>query len=107
MKNRIQSIKRMKRELKTVEKMIYIFCENKHDNKQLCAECSALLDYVKKRLDNCPLYEDKPVCVDCKIHCYRKAEREAICEIMRYSGPKMIYRHPILAIWHIIDSKIR
>jgi hypothetical protein len=26
-------------------------------------------------------------------------------EVMRYAGPRMIWRHPILAIWHMIDGK--
>lgn len=24
---------------------------------------------------------------------------------MRYSGPRMIYKHPIAALWHMIDRR--
>jgi hypothetical protein len=29
--------------------------------------------------------------------------RENIRVVMRYSGPRMIYKHPIAAVWHMID----
>jgi hypothetical protein len=32
--------------------------------------------------------------------------RERIKQVMRYSGPKMTFRHPILALFHVIDSYI-
>lgn len=101
-----KSLNRMKRELLTVEKMINIYCKINHKETILCSNCSELLDYVKKKLDNCPFYEDKPVCVNCSVHCYKKQEREQIKEIMRFSGPKMIYKHPYLAIRHLIDEKL-
>ena len=31
--------------------------------------------------------------------------REKIRMVMRYSGPRMIYKHPIAAIWHMIDRR--
>jgi hypothetical protein len=31
--------------------------------------------------------------------------REKIKEIMRFSGPRMIFYHPIMAIRHLIESK--
>jgi hypothetical protein len=31
--------------------------------------------------------------------------RELIKKVMKYSGPKMIFHHPILAIKHLIESK--
>jgi hypothetical protein len=31
--------------------------------------------------------------------------REKIREIMRFSGPRMIFYHPIMAIRHLIESK--
>jgi hypothetical protein len=31
--------------------------------------------------------------------------RERIREVMRYAGPRMILRHPILAIWHLLDGR--
>jgi hypothetical protein len=31
--------------------------------------------------------------------------REKIKEVMRFSGPRMIFCHPIMAIRHLIESK--
>jgi hypothetical protein len=44
-------------------------------------------------------------CEACPIHCYAKAEREQMREVMRYSGPRMLLRHPVLAIRHLLDGR--
>jgi hypothetical protein len=31
--------------------------------------------------------------------------REKIREVMRFSGPRMIFHHPIMAIRHLIESR--
>jgi hypothetical protein len=31
--------------------------------------------------------------------------RERVKEVMRYSGPRMTYRHPLLAFFHLIDGR--
>lgn len=95
----------LKREKKTVLSMIQIFCKGNHFQNTLCDDCKELLDYSLKRIDNCIFIDNKPVCVDCEIHCYNKEMREKIKVIMRYSGPKMIYRHPVLAINHLLRKR--
>ena len=35
-------------------------------------------------------------CQDCDIHCQRGEAQERIKEIMRYSAPRMAYRHPLM-----------
>jgi len=95
---------RIEREKLTVEKMIHIFCELKHNGK-LCSNCTEMLDYANERLDRCPYKNGKPACIDCPIHCYNKIMREKIREIMRFSGPKMLFRHPYLALMHLVDEK--
>lgn len=64
-----------------------------------------LKKYVEFRLDKCPFQEEKTFCSNCKIHCYKKDMRELIKKVMRYSGPRMIFYHPILAIKHLVESK--
>ena len=32
-------------------------------------------------------------------------EKEEKIQVMRFSGPRMLLHHPILAIWHLICSK--
>ena len=98
--------RRIARELKTIEVMIRMYCRDHHGTGgQLCAECSGLFDYAEKRLDKCPYGVDKPQCTKCPIHCYQKDKRDMVKTVMRYSGPRMVFRHPILAVFHFIDGR--
>lgn len=47
----------------------------------------------------------KPTCANCPIHCYKRDMRGAIREVMRYAGPVMLLRHPVLAIAHLVDGR--
>ncbi|MBI4595158.1 MAG: nitrous oxide-stimulated promoter family protein, partial [Candidatus Tectomicrobia bacterium] len=88
---------RMKREKKTIQTMIRLYCRvHHHADKELCPECQELLDYSVIRINRCHFKEEKPTCANCPIHCYKLAMREKIRTVMRYSGPRMTYRHPIL-----------
>jgi hypothetical protein len=71
----------------------------------LCAACEGLLEYARERLDRCPFQERKTTCVNCAVHCYRAERREQIRDVMRYAGPRMLWRHPILTIWHLLDGR--
>jgi hypothetical protein len=89
-------------EKKTVSAMVHIYCRAHHRSwSGPCPACAGLLSYSHKRLDNCVFGEEKPSCRECPVHCYRSAEREAMKEIMRFAGPKMLLRHPILALVHL------
>jgi hypothetical protein len=95
---------RMVRERKTMEAMVRLYCTKKHGKgKKMCVDCSMLFEYAMSRLSKCPYQENKPTCAKCTIHCYKEPERSKIKMIMRFSGPRMLGRHPILAIRHIID----
>ena len=97
---------RIRREKQTVAAMIDIYCHDQHDtNDVLCPECESLRDYAMQRLDRCPFGEKKSTCVDCTIHCYKPALREHIRVVMRYAGPRMIWRHPVLAVRHVLDGR--
>lgn len=93
------------REKETVSLIIAIYCRKKHGGKQLCPDCAALDAYARLRSDKCPFMETKTFCSNCKVHCYKKDMREKIREVMRFSGPRMIFHHPIMAIRHVIESK--
>ena len=93
------------REKDTVSLMIAIYCRKKHGKKELCPECAALDAYARQRSDQCPFMETKTFCSNCKVHCYKKDMREKIREVMRFSGPRMIFHHPVMAIRHVIESK--
>jgi hypothetical protein len=63
------------------------------------------MTYAAKRLAVCTFGEEKPVCAKCQVHCYGKAMREKVREVMRYAGPRMIWRHPWLALMHVVDKR--
>jgi hypothetical protein len=94
------------REKRTVSLMISLYCKKKHGKHGgLCPECAALNEYAQMRSDKCPFMETKTFCSNCKVHCYKPEMREKIREIMRFSGPRMIFYHPVMAIRHLIESK--
>ena len=96
---------RMKRERKTIELMIALYCREHHNTKHRpCDQCRELLEYALLRLDNCPFQENKTTCGNCPIHCYKPAMREKIREVMQYAGPRMIRHHPLLALGHVLDG---
>jgi hypothetical protein len=105
MKTAIRTTQRIAREKKTVKKIIGLYCRNNHGNKDsFYAECQDLLDYAIIRIDQCPLGEDKPTCLNCPVHCYRPAMREEIRQMMRYAGPWMLFRHTLLTVIHLFDG---
>ena len=97
--------RRLRRERKTVRLMVEMYCSNHHGGDGLCIGCTELADYADRKLDLCPYGPEKPTCANCPIHCYRSEPRERMREIMRYSGPRILKTHPILAVMHIFDGK--
>lgn len=96
---------RMKREKKTIQAMVTIYCKDKHNTKtELCPECTEFIEYAKMRLSKCPFQENKTTCGKCRIHCYKPDMREKAKTIMRYSGPRMLLHHPGLAMHHVING---
>lgn len=98
---------RRKRELKIIETMVRIYCRgHRHgDGKGLCSDCAALFDYATRRLQRCVFGDAKPTCANCLVHCYTADRREQVRTIMRWSGPRMLLRHPVLAVLHMIDGR--
>lgn len=95
--------RRLRREWKTIEAMISLYCTERHGTAALlCPDCSALHEYSEQRLVRCPFGEDKPTCLNCKVHCYRAETRERVREVMRFSGPRLLRRHPYLALMHLL-----
>jgi hypothetical protein len=94
---------RITRESETLAVMIDLYCRRHHGGNGPCKECSELLFYAEKRLEKCQFGEGKTTCAQCPVHCFKSVMRERIRVVMRYSGPRMLRRHPILAIRHFID----
>ena len=97
------------REERTLELMVAGYCRDHHDapasGEPVCAECAQLLEYARKRLAACRYGTDKPTCANCLTHCYKPAMRERVREVMRYSGPRMLRSHPVLAVAHLVDGR--
>ena len=95
----------LEREGRTIKAMLELYCRDKHaGGRTLCAECGELLDYAYQRLACCPFQGSKPTCAKCPIHCYQPQYRERIKAVMKYAGPRMPLRHPILAARHLLDK---
>ena len=102
------------REKKMVSEMILLYCKKQHKSlrkasglgkTELCPECAELENYSRMRSDQCPFMETKTFCSNCKVHCYKPKMRERIRKIMRFSGPRMLFVHPVEAIRHVIESR--
>ncbi len=92
----------MNKEINTITKMISMYCKGNHDNSGiLCKDCRELKLYAEDKLRRCPFKADKPACSKCTVHCYSSEKREQIRKVMRYSGPRMIFHHPVKAVKHM------
>jgi hypothetical protein len=96
---------RLDRERHTIGIMIGMFCRAHHaSGDALCVACARLHGYAMQRVDRCPYSPDKPTCAVCPTHCYRPDRREEVRAVMRYAGPRMLLRHPILTLLHYCDE---
>ena len=93
------------REKQIVAEMIWLYCRKKHGQNELCPECAQLLQYASDRSDRCPFMETKTFCSNCRVHCYKAEMREKIRIVMRFSGPRMLFHHPVLALRHLIEDQ--
>lgn len=105
---RTQSQAEDKRNLEAVvvTELIQLYCHDKHKGrsknaKNMCSECQALDTYAQSRIRQCPFMTSKTFCSNCNVHCYDPEEREAIRQVMRYAGPRLLLKRPILVIHHM------
>jgi len=97
------------REFKTIAAMLRLYCRAHHSpaSKGLCPDCAALHDYARRRLERCVFGDAKPTCANCKVHCYSASMRKRARQVMRWAGPRMLLRHPVLALYHLLDGRRR
>ncbi len=98
---------RIAREHETIVKMTHLFCRRVHNSPRgaLCPDCQELMNYALDRLHKCPFQERKSTCAKCTVHCYKPVMRERVRQMMRYSGPRMLLHHPVLAVLHLLDGR--
>ncbi len=100
--------RRRDREFKMIDAMLRMYCRAHHgsDRAGLCPDCAALHDYAYRRLERCVFGDAKPTCANCTVHCYKPVMRERIRQVMRWAGPRMLWRHPLLALRHMLDGHL-
>ena len=114
---------RVARDARTLADLVEIWCEGHHADRPrppltseaatlgvyrrpvlLCEECAGHLRYGEQRLVRCPK-KPKPFCAHCEIHCYRPAEAAWQREVMRYSGPRSMWRgHFWDGVRHLVEK---
>lgn len=94
------------REKTVVLHMIEAYCHGKHGTHrdELCTECAQLAEYAEARISRCPFMATKTFCSQCHVHCYAPEKLQAIKDVMRYAGPRMLLRHPVLVVRHGLDG---
>lgn len=94
------------RERIVVHHMIEAYCRGKHGTRRgsLCPECARLAEYADMRISRCPFMATKTFCSQCHVHCYTPEKLQAIKDVMRYAGPRMLLRHPVLVVRHGLDG---
>jgi Nitrous oxide-stimulated promoter len=105
--NRAEQHGRRAHEFKMIGAMLRMYCRAHHGgDAALCRQCAELHDYARRRLERCVFGDTKPTCANCAVHCYKANMRERVRVAMRWAGPRMLWRHPVLAIRHMIDGRL-
>lgn len=109
MKNELSA---WEKEKKLIPVMIKKYCKGRHREErktqnvprgEVCSGCKELTDYALFRLEKCPFKVNKKFCSFCRIHCYKPDMRVKIKEVMKYSGPRMLFSHPVFAVSHVVQ----
>lgn len=95
---------RIQREKEVLRKMVNIYCVGHAHSNNTCENCRQIIEYAELRLDACKFGENKVFCSKCTVHCYNTEMRISIKKIMRYSGPRMLFHDPIIALKHILQK---
>ncbi len=99
------SERELRRREKVLHTMIHLYCRARHmGSEKLCPSCSDLFSYAAEKMRTCPSLDRGMFCSSCEVHCYGEKEREQIREIMRYSGPRMMLHHPLMALSHLLHT---
>lgn len=97
-------------EVRLVDSMIDLYTEAHRQRPPKSDEAApnmeALKAYTHKRIEQCRYRgkREKPFCNVCPVHCYKPEMRQQIRLVMRYSGPRMLFRHPVLSLQHLIGT---
>ncbi len=89
--------------------MVRLYCRHEHAaaNPDSCPDCKQLLAYAAQRMDKCVYGDNKPVCSQCPVHCYKPEMRTKIKKVMRYAGPRMMWSSPILTARYLYRKRYK
>lgn len=109
-----KTARRREREKRTVSQMIALYCAGNHDasarteqalcGEPVCPACAELDAYAALRTERCRKMDVKTSCDECENHCYKPEMRERVRAVMRYAGPRMLAKHPVAAIRHLLGK---
>ncbi len=114
---------RVVRDTQTLADLVEIWCAGQHGDRErrplvsptvdlgvyrrpplLCEDCAAHMLYGEHRRALCPK-DPKPFCAHCDIHCFRRDEAAWQRQVMRYSGPRSMWRgHFLDGLRHLFDE---
>ncbi|NLI72500.1 MAG: nitrous oxide-stimulated promoter family protein [Bacteroidales bacterium] len=84
----------------------WISKEKRITHYRLCANCYELIDKAFQHTERCPHSTYKTFCHECPTMCYRKEDQEKMLPIMRYSGKKIMWKHPMYT-WRFIKNLLK
>lgn len=113
--------RKLRRDLRTLARFVEIACHDRHADVLraevtfqthdvagiagrpvvLCEECRKLLAHAFVKRSVCPM-DPKPACKHCPRHCYHPLYRQAIREVMKYSGRRLLLRGRIDYLVHLL-----
>ena len=109
-----KNARRRDREKRTISQMVALYCADNHDaaartetahcGEAVCPGCASIDAYAVLRTERCRKMDVKTSCDECEHHCYKPEERERIRAVMRYAGPRMLKKHPLAAIRHLLGK---
>ncbi|MBO6305825.1 MAG: nitrous oxide-stimulated promoter family protein [Selenomonadaceae bacterium] len=94
------------KEKKHIKKSFLAYCHKHHDTEgdKLCPKCTALLAAVMVKMNKCMYGITKPICDKCDKPCFGAAQTKEFLKIMKGASNFMMFRHPIMALKHKLQS---
>ena len=90
--------------------MIKIFCKGNHpddnsnNSSNLCNMCHDMEKYIHNRIDYCK--QNNFFCAYCDNKCHPMDKSDYLKKIMRYSGPRILKKYPIMSIKHFLKKYV-
>lgn len=87
----------------TLRNLFGIYCRKNHAPEKgvLCSSCQSELKYAVHKTKICTEKDMGKTCSECRVHCFEPEHREKIREIMRFSGPRLMWSHPLLSMRYV------